>query len=119
MNERSLFNGIVEMNEAYRRINMPYDPNDGSNPNICGAPYLEDDEGNCDCSGCRHRRHKIAKDEYDADHGPEDAWEESRLEWDELSHAGRQRRVERNYEAAEFRRDAKRENDLMKLGGIK
>ena len=118
MNER-IFNGIVEMNEAYRRINMPYDPNDGSNPNICGAPYLEDDEGNCDCSGCRHRRHKIVKDEYDADHGPEDAWEESRLEWDELSHAGRQRRVERNYEAAEARWDAKRESDLMKLGGLK
>ena len=98
---------------------MPYDPNDGSNPNTCGAPWNEDDEGNCDCCGCRHRRQKRAKEEYDECHGPVDAWEENQLGWDELSDSRRQRRVERNIEAAEFRRDEKRENDLMKLGGIK
>jgi hypothetical protein len=95
------------------RKNMPYDPNDGSNPNICGAPWNEDDEGNCECTGCRKIRYKEAKAEYDADHGP-DAWEESRMGWDELSHAGRQRRVERKIEAAEFRRDEKRDEQMMR-----
>jgi hypothetical protein len=91
---------------------MPYDPNDGSNPNICGAPWNEDDEGNCDCSGCRRRRHKQAKAEYDEDHGP-DYEDEHRLGWDELSYAGRQRRAERMIEAADFRRKEIKENELL------
>ena len=38
------------------------DPNE---PSIhhCGAPWNEDDEGNCACSGCVRRRHKQAYEE--------------------------------------------------------
>ena len=63
----------------------------------------------------------MERQEWGAEMGnePVDMSEENRLAWDELSEPGQQRRVERNIEAAEFRRDEKRENDLMKLGGIK
>jgi hypothetical protein len=91
---------------------MPYDPNDGNNPNICGAPWNEDDEGNCDCSGCRHRRHKRAKEEYDEDHGP-DYDDEHRMELDELSEAGRQRRMDRMIDAADFKRKEAKEDALL------
>ena len=101
---------------------MPYDPNDGSNPNICGAPWNEDDEGNCDCSGCRSRRHKIARDEYLADHGSDDidmadmvdmAYE-NRLGWDELTEPQRRRRIESRIDAADFRRKEMKENAMIR-----
>jgi len=98
---------------------MPYDPNDGSNPNICGAPWNEDDEGNCDCSGCRYRRHKIAKDEYLTDHGSDDidmadmAYE-NRLGWDELTEPQRRRRMESRIDAADFRRKEMKENTMVR-----
>lgn len=42
------------------------DPNEPS-VHDCGAPWNEDDEGDCDCSQCRHRKMKQWKAERDVE----------------------------------------------------
>jgi hypothetical protein len=39
------------------------DPNDGCSRNEHGAPWNEDDDGNCKCSHCRKRNRDRARDE--------------------------------------------------------
>jgi hypothetical protein len=80
----------------------------------CGSPENEDDEGNCDCTRCRHSRIKQAKNEYYADRGPDDYDDEHRMGLDELSYEGRQRRAERMIEAADMRRKEIREDALIR-----
>jgi hypothetical protein len=54
---------------------MPiYDRNSGYGDE-CGAPWLQDDEGNCECSTCMHIRRKAARDKYYEENGP-DNWED-------------------------------------------
>lgn len=43
------------------------DPNDGSDPSAHGAPWNEDDDGECDCSRCRRERHRQEREEAQID----------------------------------------------------
>jgi cysteinyl-tRNA synthetase len=83
----NIFQGIINMNEAYRERIM------------------------------KTTTYKAAQQSYDRQEHP-DYWnddeDESRLEWDELSDAGRQRRMERNYEEADRRRKELKEDALMR-----
>ena len=63
----------------------------------------------------REAEMKKAKAEYDAEHDPDYSIEdEYRMEWDELSSDGQKRRMERNYEEADRRRDELKEDALMR-----
>ena len=43
-----------------------YDPNDGSNPHICGAPWNEGDDGTCECTRClKHKRQEARDRDYE------------------------------------------------------
>jgi hypothetical protein len=83
----NIFQGIINMNEAYKERMM------------------------------KTTTYKAAQQSYDRMEHP-DYWaddeDESRLEWDELSSEGRQRRMERNYEMADLRRKALKEDELIR-----
>ena len=63
----------------------------------------------------REAEEKAARAEYDAAHDPDYSEEdEYRMEWDELSNDGQQRRMERNYEEADRRRKEIGEDELIR-----
>jgi hypothetical protein len=88
----NIFQGIINMNEAYRERMM------------------------------KTTTYKAAQQAYDRMEHP-DYWaddeDESRLEWDELSSEGRQRRMERNYEMADLRRKERQENRFSSADDMK
>jgi hypothetical protein len=103
-----IFQGIINMNEAYRERMMKtttYKAAQQSYDSQEHPDYWNDREEE------NEREAEMKKAEHYADYSEED---EHRMEWDELSDAGRQRRMERNYEMADLRREGLKEDELIR-----